>query len=246
MEPNILLIVCDTLRKDIIDLYGGEAKMPNLRKLAKDSMVYDNCIAPSPWTFPSHVSLFTGLYPSEHGIHETKDVKVEQLRERHMRLGAERLAEFLSARGYNTLGVSNNLMVSRFTGFDRGFRNFFNIEPSPWSRSKIATEARNIGAGMFQISKELIAARRINDMLKYAKEFMRIKSLAKAVNYPMDKGAELTNSLITYTPLYGKFFLFVNYYEMHEPYKGFDEKEMLDNLLGIRKTSAAKVERLKG
>ncbi|MDE1873763.1 MAG: sulfatase-like hydrolase/transferase, partial [Candidatus Micrarchaeota archaeon] len=60
MQPNVVLIVLDTLRKDIIDLYGGEARMPNLRKLAKESMVYENAIAPSPWTYPSHVSLFTG------------------------------------------------------------------------------------------------------------------------------------------------------------------------------------------
>jgi Arylsulfatase A and related enzymes len=62
MEPDVLLIVCDSLRKDIMELYGGEAKTPNLLKLKDDAVVYDNAIAPSPWTFPSHVSLFTGLY----------------------------------------------------------------------------------------------------------------------------------------------------------------------------------------
>jgi arylsulfatase A-like enzyme len=72
MRPNIILVVCDTLRKDTLGVYGGPANTPNLKKFAKDAVVYDNCIAPASWTFPSHVSIFTGLYSGEHGVHETK------------------------------------------------------------------------------------------------------------------------------------------------------------------------------
>ena len=103
MEPDVLLIVCDSLRKDIMQIYGGEAKTPNLLKLKEDAVVYENAIAPSPWTFPSHVSLFTGLYLNEHKVHETEKDKLLDLTKFNLDLKAERLAEYFSNRGYNTL-----------------------------------------------------------------------------------------------------------------------------------------------
>ncbi|MDE1850798.1 MAG: hypothetical protein KGH54_03330, partial [Candidatus Micrarchaeota archaeon] len=44
-------------------------------KKFRDAIYIRECIAPSSWTLPSHASLFTGMYPSEHGSHETKSVK---------------------------------------------------------------------------------------------------------------------------------------------------------------------------
>ncbi len=239
MEPNVILIVCDTLRKDMLELYGGEAKTSSLKKLAKDSMVYDNAIAPSPWTFPSHVSLFTGMYPSEHGIHETRTEKLEEMAEMHYRLKAERLAERMKRMGYHTYGISNNIMVSRFTGFDIGFDSFFNTEPSPWIQSKIALEARALGSNTFQVISTLLKNGKLSadTMYTYMTEFMRLKSLEKAINYPLDKGANLTNIILPYSKLEEKFFLFINFWDVHEPYKGFDEKEMYDNFTGVKTTS---------
>ncbi|MDE1869312.1 MAG: sulfatase [Candidatus Micrarchaeota archaeon] len=245
MMPNILLIVCDTMNRDALRVYGGEAKTPNLEKLAKDSMVYDNCIAPSPWTFPSHVSLFTGMYPSEHGVHETNDEKTEELAVKHMNLDAKRLPEYLQSEGYNTIGISNNLMISRFTGFDKGFNLFFNLEPSPWGKSKLGTEGKRLGSDIKQVGAELIRRGRSDEIPKFAKEFLRIKRMARAFNYPMDKGASLANNLIADMALRNKFFLFVNYYEVHEPYVSFDDKENQDNFTGIKPYSDGRVRELK-
>jgi len=71
---NVILIVLDTLRKDVVPTYGGNADMPNLIKLAQDSLVFPNPIAPSPWTLPSHMSIFTSLYPIEHRLHEDPEM----------------------------------------------------------------------------------------------------------------------------------------------------------------------------
>lgn len=247
MDPNIILIVCDTLRKDVLGLYGGEAKTPFLKALSKDAMVYDNAIAPSPWTFPSHVSMFTGMYPSEHGVHESRTDKLEQMTDMHHRLKAKRLAERLKKQGYNTIGISNNVMVSRFTGFDIGFDTFFNTEPSPWIQSRLSVEARQLGSNAFQITKALLAQGKLTAgmMYKYMSEFVRLKSLAKALNYPLDKGARLTNTILDYSALREKFFLFINFWDAHEPYSGFSEKRMLDNFAGIRKTSDAEARAMK-
>jgi arylsulfatase A-like enzyme len=245
MQPNIIIIMCDTLRKSIMDRYGGPAKLPNINAFARDSMVYDNCIAPATWTFPTHTSMFTGMYANEHGVHETKRMKIAEMAEANTKLKATRLAETLESKGYNTICVSNNFMISRHTGFDYGFKTFITLESSPWSQSKIATEAREIGMDPMQVFSKLVVKGRFNDILRYAKEMQRIKMITKAHNYPLNKGAEFTNELLFNSTLNQKFFLFINFWEMHEPYVGFSDKEMLENLSDIKKFSEAKVAFLK-
>ena len=233
------------MRKSIMDMYGGPARLPNINALAKDSMVYDNCIAPETWTFPSHASMFTGMYASEHGIHETKDKKVSWLIDANSKLEAERLPETMQDKGYSTLCISNNYMLTRNTGFDYGFDNFLTLETSPWSQSKLATEARNLGADPMQVLNVLVRKGRFDTIIKYAREMMRIRQIAKTANYPLSKGAELTNELLMNATLNEPLFLFVNFWEMHEPYVGFSDKELLDDLTGIKKFGDKKVEFLK-
>jgi len=238
-KPNIILIVCDTLRKDTV------SKMPNLLSLAKESMVYENCISPETWTFPVHASLFTGMYASEHGVHETADTKVEGLVGYNSRLKARRLAESLQSKGYNTIGISNNFMLSRFTGFDYGFDFFLNIEISPWGHSKIATEAKMLGSDSFQVAKELIKRGRAAELPKFALEYLKVRETTRFMDYPRNKGAELTNKMLGNMSLKSDFFLFINFWELHDPYRGQSYKEIQDDFTGIRKISDASVECLK-
>jgi arylsulfatase A-like enzyme len=66
-QPKIILIVLDTLRKDVLPMYGDNAYTPNLNEFSKDAVVFPNPVAPSLWTMPSHMSFFTGKYAIEHG-----------------------------------------------------------------------------------------------------------------------------------------------------------------------------------
>jgi len=54
-KPNVILIALDTLRKDVLSIYGGNAYTPNLSEFANDAVIFPNPIAPSPWTVPSHI-----------------------------------------------------------------------------------------------------------------------------------------------------------------------------------------------
>jgi arylsulfatase A-like enzyme len=60
---RILLIIMDGARHD----YCTPQTMPNLFSFMKGAMVFKNAYSPSSWTLPSHASLFTGLYPQQHG-----------------------------------------------------------------------------------------------------------------------------------------------------------------------------------
>ena len=238
MEPDVLLIVCDSLRKDIMQIYGGEARTPNLLKLKEDAVVYENAIAPSPWTFPSHVSLFTGLYLNEHKVHETEKDKLLDLTKFNLDLKAERLAEYFSNRGYNTLGISNNPMVSVQTAFDIGFQNFFMIDPFPVSKEDpIFQEARRLGASPKEIAFKLIKQGKFGKIIEFAKLRKREKLISEVINFPLDKGAELTNKMLLNGNWESKFFRFINFLEVHEPYRNYNSKEVWNNVTGIKPIS---------
>jgi len=70
-EParNLLLITLDTLRADHLGVYGYDRPTsPNLDAFASGATVFEDVTCSMPTTLPSHISIFTGLRPSEHGV----------------------------------------------------------------------------------------------------------------------------------------------------------------------------------
>jgi len=78
-------------------------------------VLFLDAVSPSPWTLPSHASMFTGLYPRSHGASI-----------RHFELDRDflTLSEFLRASGYYTFGLSSNPMVGEVTALNQGFDRF--------------------------------------------------------------------------------------------------------------------------
>ena len=66
-RPNIVLIIMDATRRDHLSCYGYRRNTtPNIDIIAYESTLFQNAFSNAPWTVPSHASLFTGLFPSEH------------------------------------------------------------------------------------------------------------------------------------------------------------------------------------
>jgi arylsulfatase A-like enzyme len=111
-RPNVILLVIDTLREDHA---GG---LEALRDLG--FVKYENAIAPSPWTLPSHVSMVTGLYPSQHGVHEAYGVyagaMMELSRQRMSKLDRGIIGELMK-EGYSAYVISANPLISAAYGF---------------------------------------------------------------------------------------------------------------------------------
>jgi arylsulfatase A-like enzyme len=114
--PNIILITLDTLRADHVSSYGyGRATTPNLDRLAKGGVLFENAFANSSWTLPAHASMFTGLLPHEHRADWTQPLDGKQIT----------LAEALAAHGYRTAAfAANTSYVSPEWGLGRGFTRF--------------------------------------------------------------------------------------------------------------------------
>jgi len=70
-KPNVVVILIDTLRPDHLPMYGYEhATTPYLAQVAARGAVFEHAYSASTWTAPATGSLFTGLYPNQHGITE--------------------------------------------------------------------------------------------------------------------------------------------------------------------------------
>lgn len=124
--PNVLFLVLDSMRTDRVSCYGHDRETtPNLDQFASSASRFMNAYAPAPWTLPTHTSLFTGLFPSEHGV-------TNAFPDSNLRLSSEipTLAEKLRGEGYQTAGFSNNPWVGKTSGLDRGFDDFveWNLE----------------------------------------------------------------------------------------------------------------------
>ncbi|MCK6479508.1 MAG: sulfatase [Planctomycetes bacterium] len=115
-RPDIVLLLWDTTRADRLSAHGyGRRTTPWLEEVAAQGVLYEQCRAPSPWTVPSHASLFTGLLPRVHGAVDLRS----PLAPTHRTL-AERLRE----EGYDTVCVTNNPLVHPQTGLAQGFDTF--------------------------------------------------------------------------------------------------------------------------
>ena len=65
---NILLISIDSLRIDYVSRTNPQIHTPRFDARTRDFCFYNGLFSASTATRPVHTSLFTGLYPFEHGI----------------------------------------------------------------------------------------------------------------------------------------------------------------------------------
>ena len=105
-SPDVLIIVLDTVRADMMSTYGHKhPTSPQLDAIADAGVTFEDVTAPSSWTWPSHASLFTGKAPWEHGAHASIQAEGIGLASGHWGLLAMRsdlptMAEQFAAAGY--------------------------------------------------------------------------------------------------------------------------------------------------
>jgi arylsulfatase A-like enzyme len=208
-QPNIILLVMDSVRVANLSCYGYERPTtPHIDALAKQSTLYDQAISMGCWTLPVHASLFTGLYPLNHGITVSRDALPE---------GFPTLARQLKEFGYQTACFSNNAYISSATGLDQGFDTVEDI----WRVSNPrGTERTKMSKRIKKLEQRGPLAKPIVSVLRKA---MRVRSFMKQRRSEKDSGARLTNQQIQTWLRDSRrpdapFFIFVNYMECHERY----------------------------
>ena len=131
-RPNIVVVVIDTLRADHLPFYGyGIDTSPFLASLAKEGVVFEHAYSTSSWTAPATASLFTALYPRQHGVitgwlvgNQTADEPEVTMNLTRIPEELETMPEAMRDAGYRTFGVSDNFNVCPQMGFADGFDVF--------------------------------------------------------------------------------------------------------------------------
>lgn len=74
-QPNIILIVTDQQRFDTINALGfPHMDTPNLDRMVREGVSFDNCFITAPSCAPARASLFTGYYPHVTGVLQNADL----------------------------------------------------------------------------------------------------------------------------------------------------------------------------
>jgi len=228
-KPNIVIIVLDTLRED---------HAQGLDRLLDYGFVkYQNAIAPAPWTLPSHVSMFTGLYPSEHGIYETQGRRGEELiRYSRLRMNAleYNILQKYKDENYDTVLISANSHITPWAGFEADR----NIIIDPITSSIVTDDTITIDAEVQKLGGRIsfilyyLRKKNIPKLLKASQLYLmrrihRLKAIPKNISerFVREKGGSLAVSLLKTLRLEEPFFLFVNLMESHSPYFRYGEEK---------------------
>jgi arylsulfatase A-like enzyme len=221
-KPNIVLLTLDTLRADHLSCYGYERETsPFIDKIANEGILFEECIATSSWTLPSHASLFTGLFPSEHGaIYSAEDKsKTSQLPDE-----LTTLAEIVKQKGYKTAGFIGGPYLASVFGMGQGFDSY-NDRLGPIG--KVYFDKITFFRFILEIFKNKINLYKLSSSIEtyliYVWNYIYGESFTKNSigHVGWKKKANEINAVVLPWIKRNKdtrFFLFINYFDPHAPY----------------------------
>ncbi len=194
---NIVIIIVDALRTKNMSLFGYKRETDtNMKKLSQESILFKNHISVSNSTFPSLTSLFTGKYPTNHGvIHQFPYMEKEELEK--LKKNKFWFPSYLKKKGYYNIGID-------WIGwwFKKDFDYYGEKAPSMYDEIKNNRIAR------------LVLLNLPNFIYKFGKKITRKENTS--LFSPAHKTAELTISKIKEAKK--PFFLFVHFEDTHFPF----------------------------
>jgi len=200
--PNILLLILDTVRGASLDFLDDlrpqstvePVEMPALAELASRSVVFTKAIAPSPWTLPSHGSMFTGHWANR--LSGPSGPGTEGSRGLDPRLTT--VAQVLRDDGYLTAGFVGNLLYAfAETGLGLGFLTYEDYETSPAQIFLSCSMGRRLARNDW-----------LREILKHH-EVLNRKEARTVMDQFLDWHDENQD---------GPYFAFLNVFDAHEPY----------------------------
>ena len=195
-KPNVLLIVWDTCRRDRLDPYGYDRETsPNLARLAAQSLVFEDARSVSCFTFTSHLSMLTGVYPSTHGARLVAPWYDPRR--------STSITEDFAAAGYRTGAFVGTDVLAGRTGIKSGFETYDDqVDPLVCD-----TRAWKLVHDLQSLAARYVPFLRLNGRPHWIQDFQRPASdvLARAERW-IESGDPRP------------WFAFVNLYDVHWPY----------------------------
>ncbi|MBV9493537.1 MAG: sulfatase-like hydrolase/transferase [Acidobacteria bacterium] len=119
----VIVISVDTLRSDHLPAYGYKGmQTPHIDALRRDAILFERAYSHCPMTLPSHVSIFTGLLPTEHGVRNNVGYRFDAAKH-------PPLAVTLHGNGYRTGAAVSSYVLRSETGIAQGFESYDDAIP---------------------------------------------------------------------------------------------------------------------
>ena len=112
-RPNILFILSDDHTSQAWGIYGGilsdYVKNENIRRLAAEGCVLDNCLCTNSISAPSRAAIMTGAYSHHNGVYTLED---------GLDPVADNIAKQMQQGGYQTALIGKWHLKKQPSGFD--------------------------------------------------------------------------------------------------------------------------------
>lgn len=109
-DTNLLLITVDTLRADHVSAYGyARQTTPAIERLVREGARFETAFAQRGETWPSLVSILTGVHPRTHGVRGNGQL---------LESSSISIAETLQEAGFLTAAFLTNMAYFQHRGFD--------------------------------------------------------------------------------------------------------------------------------
>lgn len=133
---NFILVTVDTLRADRLRCYGfSRIETPTIDFFASRGVKFENCIAQTPLTLPSHASLLTGTLPFFHGVRDNGGFIIPP--------DLKTLAEVFKEKGYATAAFVGAYVLDSKWGLNQGFDYYFDrFDLSKFEKISLASVQR--------------------------------------------------------------------------------------------------------
>lgn len=201
--PNVLVIILDTVRAASMGLYSPDSTTPRLSEWSRSATVFDWAFSPSPWTLPSHGSMFTGAWAND----QSGDW------ERPLDQALPTLAERFGARGYHTGAFVANM---HYTAWDSGLpRGFARYEDYVVNGEQLVLSSSYAQTPLF---KRLVSAAPLGE--KLGALLNPNLAIDPKHRFSMKRGDAVSKAFLDWQASRGDrpFFAFLNYFDAHQPY----------------------------
>ncbi len=190
-QPNVLLIMVDTLRADHLSCYGSDLKTPNICSLAQEGGSRFQGFSAASWTKPATATLLTSLLPSSHNAMSKPSALSPDV---------ELISEVLKDRGYTTGGIASNINLAKSFGFDQGYDEYHYLGPD------YLAGARESSSKLIIYSIVRAVWFKVNKGLRFG-DFYQDSTVVNEVAFDWLERHEKD-----------RFFLFLHYMDPHDPY----------------------------
>lgn len=191
---NVVFLVVDALRADRVGAYSGDTLTPTIDSIAENGEVFERCFSCVNATDSSLTTMFTGKYPTHHGVLNQGDGVTEQ--EQRFASGSTSIASVISDT-HETIGVD---WMGRW--HKRGFDTY-------GVGSKSETTTKRAGRTLVNSLPDILSSP-MKSMYRslFANEYVSYVEAEQVTDFA------LKNVSSTDEP----WFLFAHYWDSHLPY----------------------------